>query len=266
VLAGIVIAAGLVLLVGPDVPVGATTPGSSPTQSATTRHAVALERLARELRARGEVALAEHLAPAARRLARGQPVDPATERLFEELEERLRRHGVIVTLRTALGDSPAGKALARSLLGSDAPGDGVAVTAPGATQEQIALLQEAVRLPGLPDGLQRELGRALAALQSGNREAFDVAAAALREQLGGAAPAALLAESVERLAALRDGAATPGGSRRSSPGAVRSRGAEKPGPEAKPEVRGEPETSPVLDPNLRRVIRRYFASRGQEHE
>jgi len=266
VLAGIVIAAALVLLLGPDTPVAAPTPGSPPTWSATIRHAPALERLAAELRARGEAALAERLAQAARRLARGEAPDPATERLLDELEERLRRHGVIVTLRIALGDSPAGRALARSLLGSDGAGDGVAVTAPGASKEQIALLQKAARLPGLPDALERELGRALAALQSGNREAFDVAAADLREQIGREAPADLLAESVERLAALKDGAATSGASRRPAPGELRPRRAEKPGPTAKPEVRGEPGTSTVLDPNLRRVIRRYFASRGQEHE
>jgi len=269
-LAVIGVASGLLLLLGPAASGPVTTTDAPPAASGPGRNASALERLAGELRSGGEAALAERLARAAERLARGQATDPETERLFEELEERLRRHGVLVTLRTVLESSPAGKALARRLLDGDTPdthGDGVAVTTPDGSREQIALLERVARLPGLPEGLERDLERAVAALRSGNRDAFDAAAAALREQLGREAPAALLAESAERLAALRAGAVTSRAARPSPGGETRpAGGAEKPGPASKPDVRGEPETTTVLDPNLRRVIRRYFASRGQEHE
>jgi hypothetical protein len=261
----IVAAAGLVLLLGPAAPPAPGT-GMPATAHGSGDHAPALERLSLALGAQGETALAERLAREAQRLGRGQAADPETERLLGELEERLRRHGLIVAVRTALGESATGRALARRLLGRDGRGDGVAVTAADESEERIALLEKVTRLPGLPAALERELRRALAAARVGNPEAFAAAAAAFREQLGPEGPAALLAESAERLASVRTGAAASDAPLGPPGKGAGHAGGEKPGRRSRAGVRGEPETTPVLDPNLRRVIRRYFASRGREHE
>lgn len=212
----------------------------------TDVQALAAVRLAARLAERGEGRLADGLAELAPRIRRGAHEDASMVGLARSVEDRLQQETHRAALRRALGDSPVGRALAARLAGTG--GEGTAVTRP--LPEAEALLARAAADPRLSAALQRQLSRAAAAARDNDSEAFAAAASAVREALGAALPPRLLAEAAELLAALEDDSLQASADRSGTGG--------KSGHSGDRAVRGLRAAELVLDPDLRRVIRRYF--------
>ncbi|MBN2492750.1 MAG: hypothetical protein JXQ29_18020 [Planctomycetes bacterium] len=259
--AGLAGVAVLVLLLASPPVASTVRPLSAAEEALRLQEAAA--RFAAALAAAGHPVLAERLDRQAAALAAGDADPEEAARVMRALEDRFQVEGWIVSLRRVLGESAAGRELRATLLG-EAAGDGVATTG-GSADEKASRLEEAAALPGLPEALRRQLARVLAAARGGDDAGFEAAGRAVQELLGPEVPAEVLAGSAEILAALGAGARSAGEAAAGSPGggpAPRGSGpgaaAERAGSGADPAVRGGIESDPVFDPNLRRVIRRYF--------
>ncbi len=250
----------VVLLLGP----GTTTPVQKMQTSRDRTRALAraAERLGASLETLGEAELGEALGREGVRFKRGEGGGVEFERLARALEERLKRQGVRESIRSALEASDAGREIGERIF--EGAGDAAAFTT--AAEDRVEMLERAAELPGLPEAVRRHLRRSAEALRKRDAEAFAAARSRIRELLGEEISSSVLLEAGEVLAAMGGEVRGEGYSGRTDrPGPEAGLIRNGPGPGGNPAVRGDPGREAVLDPNLRRVIRKYF-ERDETHE
>jgi len=255
--AALVAASLVVLLLGGSEP---TLIDEIPSPGEQARlHYQAARRVSERLNALGETEVGEALELEALRFQKGLSSNSETRRLARILEERLRHQDVLDSIRKAVGNSEAGKKVQERIFGGS--GTGAAITSN--TEEEVKLLEKAAGIPGLPEAVARHLQLAAEAARNKDLEASGVLTSRIRDLLDGEISASLLVEASELLAAMEAGDIAGGkGNRYGSPGRLPVK---KAGPGGDPGVRVIPGVEAVLDPDLRRIIRRYF-DRDNNHE
>ena len=213
-------------------------------------------RLGEWLRAGGEKGLADRLDQVVQDGVRTPVEAREAERLAGALEERLYRHELRAALQAALGETPPGQKLLAVLVG---PG-GRGVSLLDQAEETTDLLENAARFPTLPPRLEKLLQDVRSAIQNRDAGALQAAVETSQSLLGGEGSVSpeTLAEAAELLAAMQSGTGPRPRTTVGSHGSVRV--PKMSGPGGHPGVRGEENGVTVRDPNLRRVIRRYFTS------